>query len=373
MFQILKKNKQTKARIGVIKTKNGVIKTPFFMPDATRGYVKNLSSQDLNDLQTPAMVINTYYLYLQPGVELIKKFKKIHQFMNWSKPLLSDSGGYQVFSLIHKKTGLGKITDQEIIFKSPLDGSKHKLSPEKSIAIQFDLGVDMMVCLDDCPPNGLSKEETKQAVQRTIDWAKRCKNEYNKQIKNRKLNKKNKPLLFAVIQGGEFLSLRKYCTQELIKIGFDGYSFGARPIDNQGKFLKKVLAYTADLIPENLPRFALGVGKPEDIVRCFQLGWDMFDCVIPTREGRHGRLFYFLDKPFFTKNNRLNKFYQTININNTQFKNDKSAINENSKIKDLQNYSKAYLHYLFKAKDPLGTRLASLNNLEFYKKLMDLL
>ena len=340
--------------MGRLTTSHGVITTPFFMPDATRGAVKSLSNDDLARLGLSAMVVNTYHLLLQPGMEIVKKAKGIHKFMDWPGPLLSDSGGYQVFSLIHKNQGLGKITDEKVIFRSPLDGAKHDLTPEKSIQIQFDLAVDMMVCLDDCPPNDASDVVMNAAIKRTIAWAKRCKIEFEKQIKKRKLTAK-RPLLFGVIQGGANLELRKICAEALFAIGFDGYGYGARHFDSAGNFFAKPLQFTADIIPVDKPRFGLGIGAPEDIIRCVQMGWDMFDCVIPTREARHGKLYM------------GNK---TINITNAKFTRDFSPINKTSKLPELKQYTKAYLHHLFKTQEPLALRLATLNNLEFYLELM---
>ncbi len=365
MFKILKITKQG-IRLGVLKTAHGSLKTPFYMPDATRGFIKLTDNAEVKKTGTEALVVNTFHLYLQPGLEVIKKAGGIHKFMNWPGPLLSDSGGFQVFSLIHKNPKMGKIENDKVIFKSPLDGSRHELTPEKSIQIQFALGVDMMVCLDDCPPNEFSRSDLELAVARTISWAKRCKAEYLKQIKKRKLKGVKKPLLFAVIQGGAEIDLREYCTKELVKIGFDGYGFGARPIDAQGNFLASVLKKTADFIPSSALRFALGIGTPEDIVRCAQMGWDMFDCVIPTREGRHGKL-------FFSQNNSRGQKqlkYLTININNARFSSDFTAINKNSRINELKNHSRSYLYHLFKLKEILGQKLASLNNLEFYQNLL---
>ena len=382
MFKLISKNKNR--RKGLLKTKSGVINTPFFMPDATRGFVRSLSKNDLEKIGMESMVVNTYHLYLQPGTETIKKAGDIHEFMNWQKPLLSDSGGYQVFSLIHKNPQMGKITDEKVVFKSPVDGSKHELSPEKAIQIQFDLGVDMMVCLDDPPPNNYSKKKIEKAVERTIAWAKRCKVEYEKQIKKRKIGEKNRPLLFGVIQGGEYIDLRKYCAKELVKIGFDGYGFGARHIDGDGTFLEEVLRETASFIPENLLRFALGVGTPEDIVRCAAMGWDMFDCVIPTREGRHGKLFIWNKNPSlilplkkgekksspFSKGGLEGDFYTTININNKKYKNDFMPVDPDCDCELCRNYTKAYLRHMFAMKEPLAMRLASVHNLKFYLDLM---
>ncbi|MFA4941939.1 MAG: tRNA guanosine(34) transglycosylase Tgt [Patescibacteria group bacterium] len=350
----------------IISTSHGKITAPFFMPDATRGFVKLANNEELKRAGVKSLVINTFHLYLQPGMEIIKKADGIHKFMNWDGPILSDSGGFQVFSLIHRNAQMGKISDDKVIFKSPLDGSHHELTPEKSIQIQFDLGVDMMVCLDDCPPNDFDREKLEKSVERTIRWAQRCRIEYDKQIKKRKIEKGKRPLLFSVIQGGAELDLRKHCAEELIKIGFDGYGFGARPVDKDGNFLGKVLEFTARLIPKNSIRFALGIGLPEDITRCAEMGWDMFDCVIPTREGRHGKLFLWKGNSVLKRN-----FYKTINISNAKFAKDFSAINSESKLPELRKYNKAYLHHLFRLDEPLGARLASLNNLEFYTGLME--
>jgi queuine tRNA-ribosyltransferase len=376
-FKVIKKSKKTLARIGQLKTEHGVVKTPFFMPDATRGFVRSLSKGDLEEVKMGPMVVNTYHLYLQPGEKIIKKSGGIHDFMNWQKPLLSDSGGYQIFSLIHKNPKMGKITDEKVVFQSPIDGKKYEITPRKAIQIQFDLGVDMIVCLDDPSPNSYSKKDIEKAVERTIAWAKICKDEYNKQIKKRKITGKNRPLIFGVVQGGEYLDLRKHCAEELAKIGFDGYGFGARHIDDDGKFMEEVLRATADYIPKDSLRFALGVGKPEDIVRCFNMGWDMFDCVIPTREGRHGRLFVWNKqrelslKAFNNSKKQKTSFYKAINIGNEKFKEDFTPIDKNCDCYTCQNYTKAYLNHLMKTKEALFMRLASIHNLRFYMQLME--
>lgn len=357
MFKLIKTNKNG-VRLGRLNTPHGVLKTPFFMPDATRAFIKLSSGAEVAKTSTKAMVVNTFHLYLQPGLKIIKKAGGVHKFMSWPGPLLSDSGGFQVFSLIHKNSAMGKIYDDRVVFKSPLDGSKHELSPEKAIAIQFDLGVDMMVCLDDCPPNEFSRRDLEKAVDRTIAWAKRCKLEYDRQIKKRKLKAQQRPLIFGVIQGGAEIDLREKCTKELVKIGFDGYGFGARHVDKEGKLMLEVLKKTASFIPENALRFALGVGTPQDIKTCTKLGWDMFDCVIPTREGRHGKLFFSLNSP------------KSINISNARFASDFTLLNKNSNINELKTHSRAYLKHLFQLKEPLGQKLAALSNLEFYQQLL---
>ena len=359
LFKLISVSKQG-VRRGRLRTAHGILQTPFFMPDATRGFIKLASAVDVKKTGTKALVVNTFHLYLQPGLETIKKAGGIHKFSGWSGPILSDSGGFQIFSLIHKSNKMGKISDEKVTFKSPLDGSWRDLTPEKSIQIQIDLGVDMMVCLDDCPPNDFSRRDLEKAVMRTIAWAKRCKAEYLRQIKKRRLSGAQRPLIFGVIQGGAELDLRAECARALVEIGFDGYGFGARPVDKDGNFLEEVIKQTASFVPSDALRFALGIGTPEDIVRCARLGWDMFDCVIPTREGRHGKLF--LAKSLLS--------YETINIVNAKFVRDFKSINRNSAIFDVKLHSRAYLHHLFRLNEALGQRLASLNNLEFYQKLL---
>jgi len=356
MFKLLGQTRG--GRRGQLSTPHGKLSIPFFMPDATRGFVKLLRQEDWERSGTQALVVNTLHLYFQPGLKIIKAAGGLHRFMGFSGPLLSDSGGYQVFSLIHRSGKMGKISDQGARFKSPLDGSWHELTPEKSIQIQFELGTDMMVCLDDCPPNDFSRPQLEKAVERTVAWAKRSKAEYLKQLKKRRLAPPKRPLLFAVIQGGAEIDLRQDCARRLSDIGFDGYGFGARPVDKSGKFLAKVLAETASAIPPQALRFALGIGTPSDIRRCAEFGWDMFDCVIPTREGRHGRIF------------RPGKRANTININNARFAKDFRAINAKSRLPELRRHSLAYLHHLFRLDEPLGQALASLNNLEYYQNLM---
>jgi queuine tRNA-ribosyltransferase len=388
MFGIISQEKNK--RRGLLATKSGEINTPFFMPDATRGLVKSLGKDDLESIGVGPMVVNTYHLYLEPGVDLIRKAGGINKFMNWPYSLLSDSGGYQVFSLIHKNPKLGKITSDKVVFRSPLNGTLHELTPEKSIQIQFDLDVDMMVALDDCPPNNYPKEKIKASVERTIKWAQRCKAEYEKQLAKRNIKDDRRPLIFGVIQGGEHLDLRKYCAEELIKIGWDGLGFGARHHDEKGNFMEDLLEFTANLIPQNYLRFALGVGTPQDIIRCINFGWDMFDCVIPTREGRHGRIFIrkgelssvIASEAKQPLNNKKeiatsltaprndNLFYETININNEKFKTDFTPVDKNCDCELCRSYSRAYLHHLFAVEEPLAMRLASIHNLKFYLDLM---
>lgn len=358
-------------RQGVLKTGAGEIRTPFFMPDATRAAVRGVMTNEIRESGTPALVVNTYHLMLSPGAELINRAGGIHAFMNWDGPVLSDSGGYQVFSLIHRDPDMGRITEDGAEFRSVLDGSKHLLTPERSIRIQFDLGVDIMVVLDDPRPNDTSREEIETAVERSIRWAGRCREEYDRQVAARGLSEETRPLLFGVVQGGPFPGLRTRCAKGLTKIGFDGYGFGGRHIDEEGKFMDEIVAHTASVIPDESVRFALGIGTPKDIVRAYRAGWDMFDCVIPTREGRHGRLFR-RKSQLTTYNSQLTTvdFYETINIKNGRFTEDFTPIDPECDCPLCTNHTAAYLHHLFRVGDPLGNRLASLHNLRFYAELM---
>lgn len=369
MQHFLQHRDQNGRRKGELITRKGGLYTPFFMPDATRASVRGVTSREIQSSGISALVVNTYHLFLQPGESLVKQAGGVHAFMHWDGPILSDSGGYQVFSLIHKNAEMGKITEEGAEFRSVLDGSKHLLTPERAIQIQFDLGVDMMVCLDDPRPNGVPEAEVALAVERTLRWAKRCKIEYEKQIVERGLTEETRPLLFSVVQGGMFRELRARCALGLSEIGFDGYGFGGRHIDEEGNFLEDIVSYTASVIPEGGIRFALGIGTPSDIVRCYAVGWDMFDCVIPTREGRHGRLFLWKNDTL----DPLGDFYETMNINNEQFKEDFAPVDVTCECELCTNYTRAYLKHLFKVADPLALRLASLHNLRFYAKLMNVL
>ncbi len=367
-------------RIKKIETRVGNIETPFFMPDATKATVRGLTNGQILSTNIRELVVNTYHLMLRPGASFLDKMGGIHKFMNWDNLILTDSGGYQVYSLIHKNSALGKVNEDGAKFRSVLDGSWHDLTPEKSIQIQFDIGSDIMIVLDDPRPPEASYQIQKQAVERTIRWAKRCKTEFEKQIRERKLEN-YKPLLFAVVQGGKHTELRKYCADELVKIGFDGYGFGGRHIDESGVFMDEIIKITANSLPKDKPRFALGIGNPSDIVKCFFSGWDMFDCVVPSREGRHGRIFLWNDLNFikekgikaYVKKNGSKSFYKTINIGNSKFKNDFSSFSNNCDCYACKNYTKSYINHLFSVKEFLGAQMATIHNLKFYAELMELL
>ena len=366
-FKLIKKSKKSQARLGVLQTAHGKAQTPFFMPVATQGTVKHITADEVKNLGAEIILSNTYHLMIRPGEKAIKKFGGSHKFMDWGRAILTDSGGFQVFSLAGNKNKNGdslvKIDANGVRFKSYVDGKSFYLTPEKSLQIQADLGVDIAVCLDICPALPATDNTIKEAVDLTIDWAAKTK-KYFKKIRSKK------PLLLAVIQGGLNKEMRLECLQKLEKIGFDGYNIGGLSVGESSKEMYKVLDFLTPVMPENKPRYLMGVGYPDNIVEAVKRGVDMFDCVIPTREGRHGRLFQWKKSGITNYKLRIMNFYDTITINNSKFAKDKNPINKNSKIPALRNLSKAYLNYLFKINEPLGQRLATLNNLEFYLDLM---
>jgi len=359
MLKIIKKSKLSQARLGKYKTEHGLIQSPFFMPIATKAAVKNVSTDELEDLGAEIILANTYHLYLQPGEKIIKAHGGLHNFLNWPKPILTDSGGYQVFSL----SKIRKIKPEGVEFQSHLDGSKHLLTPEKSIEIQQDLGVDIMMALDVCPPGEAEFEAVREACDITFVWAKRCKDEWLKGNKNQQL--------FGIIQGSVFKNLRDQSLEQITSLDFSGYALGGLAVGEPREKMYEILEYITPKLPEDKPRYLMGLGRPEEIVFAVKQGIDMFDCVIPTREARHGRLYQFCTQ---TEKGAILLFdnwaYKTLAATNEKYKEDFSAINSNSKVKLLKNHSKAYLHHLFKTNEGLGLRLATLNNLEFYLELM---
>ena len=334
---------------------------PAFFPDATRAVIKSLDSVDIQSTKTLGILVNTWHLLTDPGPKIIKQAGGIKKFMNWNGPIISDSGGFQLMSLLKSNPKnqhpRGKITDQGIQYQI----SKNKnlrLTPEKSIKFQFTLGTDLMVVLDDFTPPDATYAEAEETVRRTILWAQKCKNEFNKQLKNN-----NHPLLIAVVQGGEYLDLRAHCADELVKIGFDGLGFGGWPIDPNGNFHYDIAKLIANHAPKNYLLYGLGIGKPEDIVTCVKLGYHLFDCVLPTRDARHNRLY------IWDKKSKLN--YSFFSPKKEKHSHDLRPIDPNCDCHLCQNYSRAYLHHLFKIKEFTAGRLATIHNLRFYSQLMN--
>lgn len=358
-----------------MKTRNGEINTPFFMPIATKGAVKNIYPEELRLLGAEIVLGNTYHLWLRPGDDLIKKAGGLHKFMNWDGPILTDSGGFQVFSLgirAEKKFGTSgvKLSEEGVEFVDPLDGKKYFMSPEKSIEIQLNLGSDIIMVLDECPPFPCSYEYAKNSLELTTRWAARCKLFFDKYISENKEKYINgRPLLFAIIQGSIYEDLRRESARQLIELNFDGYAIGGVAVGEPREKMSDILNWVAPILPADKPRYLMGLGRPEELVAAVNAGMDMFDCVIPTREGRHGRLFIW-KKDFDSLNS---SFYETINIGNEEFREDFSPVDEKCDCHTCKNYTKAYLRHLLKINEPLFLRLASVHNLRFYLKLMQIL
>ena len=378
-FKLLKKSKTSNARLGKLKTKHGIIETPCFMPIATCGSVKSIDSIEMEKLGAEVILGNTYHLYLRPGDKLIKKLGGLHNFMNWQKPILTDSGGYQVFSLAKMR----KITEKGVSFHSHIDGSCHLLTPEKSIEIQQDLGSDIIMVLDECAPYPASKKYIRESLEMTTRWASRCKDYFEKtknkksQVQNSKsqINSKFKiqnSLLFGIIQGGTYKDLREKSARQLLKLDFDGYAIGGVSVGEPSEKMLRVIDWTAPLLPENKPRYLMGVGKPEEVASAVAKGIDMFDCVIPTRNARHGTIYKFKTQSKKLKiTEKQNKdFYEILHITNEKFKSDKKPIDKNCQCFTCQNYSRAYLRHLFASGELLALRLASIHNVYFYLELM---
>lgn len=340
-----------------LETRKGKIQLPVFMPDATRATIKNVDSAQIKDAGVRMLVSNTFHLMLRPGSEVVKKMGGLHKFMNWDGPILTDSGGFQVFSLIHKR-GLGEVTDKGAKFKSPIDGTPQMLTPESSIDIQMNLDSDILVVLDEPIPVETDEKRIMLSVDRTTAWAERAKKQFLSYPKEEREGKK----IFCVVQGGLYPKLREQSAKELNQIGFDGFGFGGWPIDNEGNRLDEILKITAEVIPDEFPKYAMGVGMPEDIAYCKTVGYTMFDCVIPTRNARHG--FIFVSEG---NGGEQKEGYEVIRLQNSSLIEDQNPLDKNCDCYTCQNYSRAYLSHLFRVKEPLARTLATIHNLKFFE------
>lgn len=337
---------------------------PVFFPDATRAVVKSIDSSDIKNTKTEGILVNTFHLWQGLGKSVLKKFGGVREFMNWDGACISDSGGFQVMSVIKSGQVKGKITDEGVVFH-PSKNKKMVLTPEKSIHFQIELGSDMVVVLDDFTDPKDSYDKAKISVERTIEWAKRSKREFEK------LTGKKKPYLLGVVQGGKYQDLRKYCTRELVKIGFDGLGFGGWPINEEGKFDYASAKTITENTPEDYFLYGLGVGKPEEIVKCTKLGFDIFDCVLPTRDGRHGRLYVYNFDSIEKINVNRENFYSFLSPDKEKYYLDSSPVSRACDCLLCTNYSKAYLGHLYRIGDFTAGRLATIHNLRFYSILME--
>ena len=340
-------DKNTSARSGTLETEHGKIHTPIFMPVGTLGAVKTFSPHELVGLGSEIILGNTYHLYLRPGTEVIKKAGGLHGFSNWSKPILTDSGGFQVFSLAK----LNRINDEGVEFQSHLDGSYHNITPEISMEIQRSLGSDIIMAFDQCPPADADNKIIIQAVERTNKWFKRCK----AYLKDHPSLYEFNQALFPIIQGGVDHHLRKISAEGLIEYADNGIAIGGLAVGEEKNAMFDTIGYCDSILPKDQPRYLMGVGKPSDIVKAVRLGVDMFDCVMPTRNGRNGQI--------FTSSG-------IININNGKYKNDHSPVDASSDHAFGRMFTKSYVRHLFNVKEILGLRITSTLNLSYYISLM---
>jgi len=364
-FEVKQKSKISKARRGEFKTAHGVIQTPFFMPIATKGAVKTLSSADMEKLGAQILLSNTYHLYLRPGMEVMQSYKGLHNFMDWAKPILTDSGGYQVFSL----SKMRKITEEGAEFQSHIDGSRHMLTPELSMQVQQTLGSDIVMVFDECTPPNYTEAELDESIQRTTRWAKRCKQYFEQNLGSS--NNANAQL-FGINQGATDAARRIVHAKELVEIGFDGYAIGGLSVGEPHEEACKVVAELDKVLPEDKPRYFMGGAKPHEIVEYVKRGVDMMDCVIPTRNARHGLMYRFL-------HDDLNKpdFYETVHVTNEKFALDKTPLLQSRGVvetgfdEELERYTLGYVRHLFSVDEMLAFRLVTLVNIRFYLELME--
>jgi len=342
-YELLKNEKNTKARLGKLYTNYGVCDTPMFMPVGTQATVKTLSPEEIKDMNCGVILANTYHLWLRPGEDIVAKAGGLHKFMNYDGPILTDSGGFQVFSLAKNKKK--DIVEEGVKFKSHLDGTNLLLTPEKSIEIQNKLDSDIAMSFDECIPYPATYEYTKKSTERTLRWASRGKKVHNNPNQS----------LFGIVQGGAFEDLRRFSAEETVKMDFDGYSIGGTSVGEDKTTMYKMIEDAIKYLPEDKPRYLMGVGDPIDLIEGVMRGVDMFDCVLPTRLARHGNV--------FTRHGR-------INIRNQKYKEDFTPI-ENCDCYCCKNYTKAYIRHLIVANETFGARLLSIHNIRFLVRLME--
>lgn len=357
------------------KIRGREMRFPIYLPDATRAVTRGLDAKDLESVGIEALVVNTYHLMRDPGMELIRKAGGVQKFMRWNGFAVSDSGGFQLLSLIYEGKVQGRVEDAGAVFYEGVHRKKRRMfTPEQSVQVQFDLGTDIVVCFDDCMYVSDDRALYERAVRRTVEWAKQCKEEFEKQIAVRGVPDSERPLLLAVNQGGLFPDLRERCGRELADIGFDGYGWGGWSIDPKTKKLDMGIAkIIADTMPDNKPKFALGVGTPNDIATCFGLGYTIFDCVLPTRDARHQRLYVFPKDPATIDWKAGESVCEYLHLEKERYTSDFAPISEWCDCPACTEYSRAYLHHLFRIKETLAFRLATMHNLRTYTKLIGLL
>lgn len=342
-YELIKTCKQTGARLGRLHTPHGVIETPIFMPVGTQATVKAMTPEELKDIGSQIILSNTYHLYMRPGHDLIERAGGLHKFMNWDKPILTDSGGFQVFSL----GPLRKIKEEGVEFRSHLDGSKHFLSPEKATEIQNALGSDIIMAFDECAPYPADRQYVKNSLERTTRWLERCKAAHKYP---------ERQALFGIVQGGMYKDLREQSAREITAIDLPGYAIGGLSVGEPKEMMYEVLDYTVPLLPEDKPRYLMGVGSPDDLLEGVLRGIDMFDCVLPTRIARNGTAMTSQGK---------------VVVRNASYAEDFTSLDPDCDCYTCRNYTKAYLRHLIKCNEILGARLLTIHNLHFLLKLME--
>jgi queuine tRNA-ribosyltransferase len=348
---------------------HGNIPLPAFLPDATQGVVRTLDAVDVAACQVSAVMMNVFHLMQRPGSNVIKELGGLHKLFGWARPIITDSGGFQAYSLIHQNPKLGSLSDQGILFRPEGSERKLQLSPEKSIQLQMRYDADIVICLDDCTHVQDSISAQREAVRRTIKWAKRGKEEYLRILGERKHADDPAPRIFAVIQGGGERDLRRECAEGLLALGFDGFGFGGWPLDAQGSLLADIIGYTRELVPPQFLMHALGVGHPQHVVTCYALGYDLCDSAMPTRDARHGRLLTFTSADADPRR-AADKWFRYLYIQDERQVRDESPLSMFCDGLCCRHYSRAYLHHLFKIGDSLFYRLATIHNLRFMTQLM---
>ncbi len=351
---------------------HGTLSLPTFLPDATVGVVRAVDSSDLQTCGVRGLVMNTFHLMQHPGSSTVQALGGLHKMSAWPHPIITDSGGFQAYSLIRQNAKYGTLTDNGIIFRPEGSDRKLQLTPEKCVQLQLSYGADVVMCLDDCTHVDDVNEQQIVSVERTIAWAKRCRAEFDRHLAQRRVDDGARPLLFGVVQGGGSHQLRTICAEALQEIGFDGYGYGGWPLDGEGHLLTDLLAYTRQLIPSQYAMHALGVGHPASIATCAQLGYGIFDSALPTRDARQGRLYIFreaIPQPDPTHK----KWFSFVYINDDKHIKDARPLSEDCDCHTCRHYVRGYLHHLYKSSDAAYMRLATIHNLRFMAQMMEAL
>lgn len=355
----------------ILNLPHGRLRLPTYLPDATLGVVRSVDAIDLLQCKIEGVVMNAFHLMQRPGSSTVQALGGLHTMSGWQGPIITDSGGFQAYSLIHENPKYGTLTDNGMTVRTDRSARKVHLTPEKSVQLQLSYDTDVVICLDDCTHAEAPLEVQEQSVKRTIAWARRCKTEFNRILNQRRIPMDSRPLLFAVIQGGALNDLRKYCAEELLAIEFDGYGYGGWPLDSQGNLLIDVLAYTRELVPREYPMHALGIGHPCNVRECAKIGYGLFDSAMPTRDARHGRLYTFAPEVRASRRKLEGKWFTYLYINDEKHIKANRPVSHDCDAVCCTHYSLGYLHHLFKINDALYLRLATIHNLRFMSMLMD--